>query len=223
MRAGADLLLYGPDEAPAQRAYSQLLAGATAGRLAREKVLADAQRIVAFKQQKAAAAQVPVAVGLERLDAPEAAVLQGKRVGLIANAASVTHDGTTAWRALQAGGIDVRRLFSPEHGISGQAGAGERLGNSRVDGLPVVSLYGDHLQPTTQDLKGLDALVFDLQEAGVRFYTYASTELLALQAAAKAGIPFVVLDRPDPLGGARVEGPLVARGPDLRVARARAA
>ena len=74
--------------------------------------------------------------------------------------------------------------------------------------LPVVSLYGDKTKPSAEDLAGLDALVFDLQDAGVRFYTYMSTMMLAMDAAAEAGIDFVVLDRPNPLGGERVEGPM---------------
>ncbi len=90
--------------------------------------------------------------------------------------------------------------------------AGEEIesGRDEATGLPVVSLYGDHRKPRPEDLKDLDALVFDLQDAGVRFYTYVSTLILALEAAAEAGIEFVVLDRPNPLGGERIEGPMSA-------------
>ena len=104
----------------------------------------------------------------------------------------------------------VVRLFGPEHGLRGQAAAGEKVA-SGVDvpsGLPVVSLYGERDKPTAEDLQGLDALVVDLQDAGVRFYTYASTMLLCLEAAADAGLEVVVLDRPNPIGGERVEGPV---------------
>src|SRR6185295_3531552 len=83
-------------------------------------------------------------------------------------------------------------------------------GRDPLSGLPVVSLYGERRKPAPADLAGLDALVFDLQDAGVRFYTYASTLILALEAAAEAGIDFVVLDRPNPLGGERIEGPVSA-------------
>ena len=156
-----------------------------------------------------------VDVGLERLDAPEARVLAGKRVGLIANAASVTAGGRPSADVLRAKGIRVVRFFAPEHGLSGRLAAG-----ARVDGgADVVSLYGDHVKPTRAELRGLDALVYDLQDAGVRFYTYVSTMILAQEAAAEAGVPFVVLDRPNPLGGERVAGP-VADLPKTLVNRA---
>ena len=150
-----------------------------------------------------------VRVGLEVLDAEGAGALQGKKVGLVANAASVTADGHSALDVLRRQKVDVVRLFAPEHGLAGQAAAGEKVkdGAQPASGLPVVSLYGDKNKPTPADLEGLGALVLDLQDAGVRFYTYESTLILCLEAAAEAGIDFVVLDRPNPLGGDRVEGP----------------
>ena len=101
------------------------------------------------------------------------------------------------------------KLFAPEHGAQGKAAAGEKVGDTQdpIARVPIVSLYGEKTKPTPEDLKGLDALVFDLQDGGVRFYTYVSTMILGLEAAADAGIEFVVLDRPNPLGGERVEGP----------------
>jgi uncharacterized protein YbbC (DUF1343 family) len=115
--------------------------------------------------------------------------------------------------ALKAKGVDVVRLFAPEHGVTGAAAAGEKVADAKDDTskLPVVSLYGEKRKPAPADLQGLDALVFDLQDAGVRFYTYSSTMLLCLDAAAEAGLELVVLDRPNPLGGERVEGPLARR------------
>ena len=158
-------------------------------------------------------ARVPeavVKVGLERLDSPEASVLKGKRVGLIANGASVTSDATPSAAALRAHGIRVVRLFAPEHGLSGRLARGERV-KGRAG---VVSLYEPgHRKPTRSDLRGLDALVYDMQDAGVRFYTYISTMIYAQRAAAAAGVTFVVLDRPNPLGGEMVAGP-VADLPD---------
>lgn len=151
-----------------------------------------------------------VAVGLDALEADGGRPLKGKRLGLVAHAASVTGDGRHAIDVLRGLGVDVRRLFSPEHGLAGLAAAGEGVASgvdSRPGGLPVVSLYGAEQKPTAEDLAGLDALVVDLQDAGVRFYTYVSTMLLCLEAAAEAGIELVVLDRPNPLGGERVEGP----------------
>ena len=156
-----------------------------------------------------------VKVGLERLDSPEGRSLRGMRVGLIANAASVTMTGRPASKAMQAHGVHVVRLFAAEHGLSAAYGAGEPAGGGgSAASIPVVSLYEPgHLQPTAADLRGLDALVYDLQDAGVRFFTYVSTMIYAQQAAASAGIRFVVLDRPNPLGGDRVAGP-VADLPD---------
>jgi uncharacterized protein YbbC (DUF1343 family) len=150
-----------------------------------------------------------VQVGLERLEAEKAGPLRGKRVGLVAHAASVTADGRHAIDVLRGLGLDVRRLFGPEHGLRGGAAAGESVasGVDAESGLPVVSLYGEKAKPSAEDLRGLDILVVDLQDAGVRFYTYASTMLLCLEATAAAGIEIVVLDRPNPLGGERMEGP----------------
>lgn len=153
-----------------------------------------------------------VRVGLERIRDEGPGPLAGKRVGLLAHAASVTADGAQALNVLLARGVNVVRLFSPEHGWGGKAAAGEAVqgGRDSTSGLPIVSLYGDHTRPTREDLAGLDALVVDLQDAGVRFYTYSSTLLLCLEAAAEAGIELVVLDRPNPLGGERIEGPVSA-------------
>jgi uncharacterized protein YbbC (DUF1343 family)/CubicO group peptidase (beta-lactamase class C family) len=149
----------------------------------------------------------PVRVGLERI---ETAAFRGKRMGLIVHAASVTADGRHAVDVFRDQKLTVTRLFSPEHGLRGQASAGEKVESDEASDLPVVSLYGEHRKPRPEDLKDLDALVFDLQDAGVRFYTYVSTLILALEAAAEAGIDFVVLDRPNPLGGERIAGPVSA-------------
>ena len=159
--------------------------------------------------RRSLAASPLVLVGLERVAADPRARLRGRRVGLLAHAASVTADGRHAIDVLRGAGVDVVRLFGPEHGLRGRAAAGEEVagGFDAASGLPVVSLYGARTKPTAEDLRGLDVLVVDLQDAGVRFYTYASTMLLCLEAAAEAGLEVVVLDRPNPLGGDRVEGP----------------
>jgi uncharacterized protein YbbC (DUF1343 family) len=163
----------------------------------------------ALVARRVRAAATPVAVGLERLETDEGRLLKGKKVGLLAPAASVTLDGRHALDVLRGAGVRVVRLFAPEHGLGGQAAAGEKVagGRDEASGLPVVSLYGEHDRPSAEDLDGLDALVVDLQDAGVRFYTYASTMLLSLEAAADAGLEACVLDRPNPLGGVRIEGP----------------
>lgn len=150
-----------------------------------------------------------VQAGLDRVAAGETGSLSGKRIGYVVHAASVTADGHNGIDVLRSAGIRVERLFTPEHGLRSRAAAGETVDSGRDErtGLPVVSLYGERKAPRLEDLEGLDALVFDLQDAGVRFYTYASTMILCLEAAAAAGVEFVVLDRPNPLGGERVEGP----------------
>jgi uncharacterized protein YbbC (DUF1343 family)/CubicO group peptidase (beta-lactamase class C family) len=157
-------------------------------------------------------AAAPVRVGLERLAEGQGSWLRGKRLGLVAHRASVTLDGRHAVDVLRQAGLDVVRLFTPEHGLRGEAAAGEAVADGRdpQSGLPILSLYGERRKPAPEDLAGLDALVFDLQGAGVRFYTYVSTLILCLEAAAEAGIELVVLDRPNPLGGERIEGPVSA-------------
>ncbi|HUP25653.1 MAG TPA: DUF1343 domain-containing protein [Thermoanaerobaculia bacterium] len=154
----------------------------------------------------------PVAIGLERVGSGEQAAPVG-RVGLLAHGASVTLDGRHAIEVLRGRGVELVRLLTPEHGLRGEAAAGEPV-PSGVDpgsGLPIVSLYGEKTRPDPADLAGLDVLVVDLQDAGVRFYTYASTMIHCLDAAAEAGIEVVVLDRPNPLGGERIEGPVADR------------
>ncbi len=160
-----------------------------------------------------AAPAVVVQVGLDVLDAESPPRLKGKKVGLVANTASFTADSRWAGDVLLKEGVEVVRLFTPEHGLRVQAADGVEVGDSTHErtGLPVVSLYGKKTKPAPADLEGLDALVFDLQDVGVRFYTYVSTLLLCLEAAGDAGIELVVLDRPNPLGGERVEGPVADR------------
>ena len=165
-----------------------------------------------YRELPVAEPETVVDEGLDRIAAGEDFGLRGKRLGLVVHAASVTADGRHAIDVLRDAELDVVRLLTPEHGLQSRAAAGEHVESGRdpVSGLPVVSLYGDHRKPTKKDLKGLDTLVFDLQGAGVRFYTYVSTMILCLEAAAERGLEFVVLDRPNPLGGERIEGPVSA-------------
>ena len=169
----------------------------------------DPNKQASEKPKPSAKPTVLARVGLEQVDADKGAPLKGKKVGIIMHAASVTADGRRTVEVLRGAGVEVVKIFGPEHGAQGKAPAGETVADA-VDPLarvPVVSLYGEKTRPSAEDLKGLDALVYDLQDGGVRFYTYMSTMILALEAAADAGIEFVVLDRPNPLGGERVEGP----------------
>jgi uncharacterized protein YbbC (DUF1343 family) len=150
-------------------------------------------------------AQVPaVKTGIDVLRERDFDLLQGKRIGLITNPSGV--DGSL--------GVTLVALFGPEHGVRGNVRAGGKI-ESTVDsgtGLPVFSLYGKTRKPTPEMLKGIDLLVYDIQDIGCRSYTFISTLGLAMEAAAEQHIPFVVLDRPNPLGGERVEGNLVEEG-----------
>jgi len=148
--------------------------------------------------------------GTDVLIAQNFAPLKGKRVGLITNHTGMARDGRTTVEALrQAPGVQLVALFSPEHGITGREDARVASGTDPATGLPLHSLYGETRRPTEEMLRGIDALVFDIQDAGVRFYTYITTMAYAMEEAARHRIPFYVLDRPNPLGGERIEGPLL--------------
>ena len=146
------------------------------------------------------------------LEAQKFAPLAGKRIGLITNQTGVDRNRRSTIDLLaHAPGVKLVALFSPEHGIRGTLDERVSSTTDTATGLPVYSLYGETLRPTDAMLKGLDALVFDIQDAGVRFYTYITTMGYAMEAAAAHHISFYVLDRPDPLGGERVEGPMLDR------------
>ena len=164
-------------------------------------------------------------------------LLKGKRVGVVANRASVIertpghvnvrqqdrsgsfNHGESNWDlvnlvdTLLDRGVNVKKVFCPEHGFRITSGAGEHIqgGVDQVTGLPVISLYGKHRKPTPEDLKGLDLVLFDLQDVGVRFYTYISTLTLVMEACSEAGIPVIILDRPNP-NGFYIDGPVLEEG-----------
>ncbi|MEE9233838.1 MAG: DUF1343 domain-containing protein [Candidatus Acidoferrales bacterium] len=153
-----------------------------------------------------------VRLGVDVLAERDFAPLRGKRVGLITNQSGRTGDGRRTIDVLaEAEGVELVALFAPEHGLEGKVEMEGAVGDA-VDartGLRVFSLYGDTRRPTPEMLEGLDVLVFDIQGAGVRYYTYMTTMAYAMEEAAKRGIEFVVLDRPNPLNGAGVHGPLL--------------
>ena len=140
--------------------------------------------------------------------------LAGQRVGLITNHTGLARDGrSTAGHLHAARNVELLRLFSPEHGPRGEldvAVVDDSL--DATTGIPVVSLYGEHRRPTAAMLEGLDTLVFDIQDIGTRFYTYISTMGNAMLAAAEHGKRFVVLDRPNPINGVTVAGPVLDDG-----------
>ncbi|MGZ5430742.1 MAG: exo-beta-N-acetylmuramidase NamZ family protein, partial [Thermoanaerobaculia bacterium] len=138
-------------------------------------------------------------------------ILRGKSIGLLANAASVAAGLVPAPRALLGADYDVRVLFGPEHGFWGAAQDMEAVAPGEPSRLPVVSLYGstfEELSPRPESFKGLDVVVSDLPDVGSRYYTFVWTTALMMKACAAHGIPVVVLDRPNPLGGEIVEGNL---------------
>jgi uncharacterized protein YbbC (DUF1343 family) len=151
-----------------------------------------------------------VQTGLDVLEALKFAPLRGKRVGLITNHTGQDFQGKTTIELLaHAPGVQLVALFSPEHGIAGHADEKVASSKDASTGLPIFSLYGDHLRPTEEMLQGIDVLVFDVQDAGVRFYTYTSTMGYCMEEAAKRSIPFFVLDRPNPINGDIIEGPML--------------
>jgi uncharacterized protein YbbC (DUF1343 family) len=148
--------------------------------------------------------------GLDVLEQDDFKMFRGKRVGLITNQTGVDRQGRRNVDAMRAAGVNVTALFSPEHGIAGiedHPNVGDAF--DTITGIKVWSLYGKTLRPTPEILRGLDALVFDIQDIGARFYTYESTMHYAMEEAAKAKLPFYVLDRPNPITGTHVEGPML--------------
>ena len=156
-----------------------------------------------------------VKTGIDVLEEQRFAALRGKRVGLITNQTGVDSKGRRTIDVLaRAEGVKLVAIFSPEHGVAGKVeNTGVANATDRTTGLPVYSLYGETRRPTREMLANVDALVFDIQDAGVRFYTYITTMGYAMEEAAKRHIAFFVLDRPNPLGGEVIEGPMLDREP----------
>jgi uncharacterized protein YbbC (DUF1343 family) len=150
--------------------------------------------------------------GEEKSAPAEAARLLRKgRLGLVTNPSAVTGALVAAPDALRDAGAQVKALFGPEHGVRGEAPDGVKVGNSldARTGIPIWSLYGAAPAPTPEMLQGLDALVFDIQDVGARFYTFTSTLSQVMTAARAAKLPVIILDRPNPLGGLAIEGPIL--------------
>lgn len=151
-----------------------------------------------------------ISTGIDVLENQRFASLAGKRIGLITNQSGRDHDGnTTVDLFRKTKSLKLVALFSPEHGLDGTQDIRIDSSTDNASKLPVYSLYGKTLRPTPAMLKGIDVLVFDIQDAGARFYTFISTLGYAMEAAAAAGIDFYVLDRPNPIGAHRVQGPLL--------------
>lgn len=155
-----------------------------------------------------------IQTGLSVLLTDHLAQLRDRRVGLITHPPAVTANLISNVDALRAAGVKVTTLFGPEHGFGGAAPDGATVPDARDPrtGLPVYSLYGSTKEPTAEMLAQVDVLLFDMQDIGARFYTYLSTLWHVLRGAARHARSVIVLDRPNPIGGARVDGPLVAPG-----------
>jgi len=157
----------------------------------------------------------PTVTGLDRLVAEDFALLAGRTIGLITNQTGIDGQGRRGVDLLAAAPqVRLRALFSPEHGITGQVDANVPHGRDAATGLPIWSLYGPTRRPSPEMLNGIDTLVFDIQDVGVRYYTYLTTLVYALEEGGRRGIQVVVLDRPNPITGSVVEGPLM--DPDMR-------
>jgi uncharacterized protein YbbC (DUF1343 family)/CubicO group peptidase (beta-lactamase class C family) len=179
-----------------------------------EQINSDLGRFTVSRDQALAisAGAIPAAkvlTGIDVLERDEFKQLAGLRVGLVTNHTGRDRAGHTTIDVLhKAPGVKLVALFSPEHGIRGLAD--EKVSDSKDEqtGLPIYSLYGETRRPKPEQLKDLDALVFDIQDIGARFYTYSSTVGLVMEEAAKAHLPVFVLDRPNPIGGLEIEGPI---------------
>ena len=148
--------------------------------------------------------------GIDILQRQNYEPLAGKRVGLITNHTGLSADGTPTIDLLYRTDVcELVALFSPEHGIRGVVDSKIDTTVDTATGLPIFSLYGENRRPNPEMLQGIDALVFDIQDIGARFYSYPITMAYCMEAAAGANIPFYVLDRPNPIGGVSVEGPML--------------
>jgi len=148
--------------------------------------------------------------GLDVLAAMKFQPFAGKRIGLITNQSGLDRQGRRNIDVMRQAGVNIAAIFSPEHGFLGKEDRpGIQDTTDPATGIKVFSLYGATNRPTPEMLNGIDVLVFDIQDVGVRFYTFETTMAYALEAAAKAGIPYYVLDRPNPITGTRIEGPMM--------------
>lgn len=142
-------------------------------------------------------------------------LLKGKNIGIVTNQTSIVENGKATMHVVDfliEKNIQVKKIFAPEHGFRGTADAGEHIkdGIDTRTGLPIISLYGDNKKPKQEQLKGIDVLVFDLQDVGARFYTYISSLHYIMEACAEEGSPLIILDRPNPNGGI-IDGPTLEK------------
>ena len=169
-----------------------------------------APALVTYSQKSAPNTPGPILAGAERLSV-YLPLLKGKNVGIFANHTS-TVGSSHLVDTLKKSGVSIKVIFGPEHGFRGTADAGEKIGNyiDEQTGIPVVSLYGSKRRPSEEDLKDVDIMLFDIQDVGVRFYTYISSLEEYMNAAFEYGKPLLILDRPNP-NGFYVDGPVLEK------------
>ena len=168
--------------------------------------------ILILLNTKQCSPSIKVQTGLENLIANYNHKIAYKNIGIVTNHTGVNTEGTPIWELLgELPNVEVAAVFSPEHGLFGEAAAGEKVNYSESDEElpPLYSLYGPTRKPTKEMLKGIDLLLYDIQDIGARFYTYISTMGLIMEAAAESGIPCLILDRPNPLTGKLITGPIL--------------
>jgi len=152
-----------------------------------------------------------VQTGLDVLINEKLEIIKGQKVGLVTNHTGVDRSGKPNYEILmQLSDVDLKAIFAPEHGFFGNVSRGQKVDDLKQDGIPFIySLYGKTDKPTPDMFEGLDVIIYDIQDIGARFYTYISTLGLVMEAAAEADIPVIVLDRPNPLNGITIEGPVL--------------
>ncbi len=168
--------------------------------------------ILILLNTKQCSPSIKVQTGLENLIANYNHKIAYKNIGIVTNHTGVNTEGTPIWELLgELPNVEVAAVFSPEHGLFGEAAAGEKVNYSESDEElpPLYSLYGPTRKPTKEMLKGIDLLLYDIQDIGARFYTYISTMGLIMESAAESGIPCLILDRPNPLTGKLITGPIL--------------
>jgi uncharacterized protein YbbC (DUF1343 family) len=199
------------------RSQISTLIGASTGPISVEQVLSHQPSLAAYCNlvkggQGQALESSPVQTGIDVLKAENFLPLVGLRIGLITNHSGIDSTGQRTLDLLhKTSALKLVAVFSPEHGLSGEMDESVPSSIEPFTGLPVYSLYEKVKRPTDKMLKGLDALVFDIQDVGVRFYTYITTMAFAMEVAAKKGISFYVLDRPNPITASWIQGPILDR------------
>lgn len=165
------------------------------------------------KSDKQIIADSRLVLGSDRLISENLDLIKNKRLGIVANKASILSNGVHLIDTLRKiNGINIKAIFAPEHGYNINTSEGETIFNSKDGTIPVYSLYGKYRKPSPEMLRDIELIIFDLQDIGTRFYTYISTLFYIMQSCAENKIPLIILDRPNPVGGAKVEGPVLNPG-----------